>query len=65
MPAPLPPNPPLEIDCKLQVELIRPCWHWDKLDECLNYLREGDTLVVTRIDRLARSLRDLKTLFTI
>jgi DNA invertase Pin-like site-specific DNA recombinase len=26
-----------------------------KLEECLNYIREGDTLVVTRLDRLARS----------
>ena len=33
-----------------------------KLELCLDYLREGDTLVVTRIDRLARSLRDLQNL---
>jgi len=33
-----------------------------QLEECLNYLREGDTLVITRIDRLARSLRDLQNL---
>ena len=26
----------------------------------LDFLREGDTLVVTRIDRLARSLKDLR-----
>ena len=26
-----------------------------KLEECLNYVREGDTLVITRLDRLARS----------
>ena len=26
-----------------------------QLKECLNYVREGDQLVVTRIDRLARS----------
>ena len=26
-----------------------------KLQECLDYVREGDTLVVTRLDRLARS----------
>lgn len=32
------------------------------LAECLDYLREGDTLVVTRIDRLSRSLRDLQNL---
>jgi len=33
-----------------------------ELTNCLNYLREGDTLVITRIDRLARSLRDLQNL---
>ena len=30
-----------------------------KLKECLRYLREGDVLVVTRIDRLARSTLEL------
>lgn len=29
------------------------------LHECLEWLREGDTLIVTRLDRLARSGRDL------
>ena len=29
------------------------------LTECLDWVREGDTLVVTRLDRLARSGRDL------
>lgn len=29
------------------------------LAECLEWVREGDTLVVTRLDRLARSGRDL------
>ena len=29
------------------------------LAECLEWIREGDTLVVTRLDRLARSGRDL------
>jgi DNA invertase Pin-like site-specific DNA recombinase len=29
------------------------------LAECLEYMREGDTLLVTKIDRLARSSRDL------
>src|SRR5215212_7468668 len=29
------------------------------LEEALAYLREGDTLVVWRLDRLGRSLRDL------
>ncbi len=32
------------------------------LDECLNYIREGDTLVFTKIGRLARSARDLQNL---
>lgn len=30
-----------------------------RLDEAIDYLREGDTLVVTRLDRLARSVRHL------
>ena len=29
---------------------------------CLNYLREGDQLIVTRLDRLARSVNDLSKL---
>ncbi|WP_342598078.1 recombinase family protein [Psychrobacillus sp. FSL H8-0483] len=29
------------------------------LKDCIEYLREGDTLVVTKIDRLARSIMDL------
>jgi len=33
-----------------------------ELELCLDYLRGGDTLVVTRIDRLARSLRDLQNM---
>src|SRR5215468_7960838 len=32
----------------------------EELVTLLDFLREGDTLVVTRIDRLARSLRDLQ-----
>lgn len=31
-----------------------------QLDECLNYLRQGDTLHIHSIDRLARNLRDLQ-----
>ncbi len=30
-----------------------------KLDECLKFVRKGDTIVVTKLDRLARSMRDL------
>ena len=33
-----------------------------ELEECLEYLREADTLVITKIDRLARSARDLHNL---
>lgn len=33
-----------------------------ELTRCLEHLREGDTLVVWRLDRLARSLRNLLTL---
>lgn len=32
----------------------------EELDTLLQFLREGDTLVVTRIDRLARSVGDLQ-----
>ncbi|HGO6700339.1 TPA: recombinase family protein [Legionella pneumophila] len=31
-------------------------------DECMEYIREGDTLVVTRIDRLTRNILDLQNL---
>lgn len=31
----------------------------EMLEECMDYLRAGDTLVITKIDRLARSARDL------
>ena len=32
----------------------------EQLALCLDYVREGDTLVVTRLDRLARSMLDLR-----
>ena len=31
----------------------------EKLNECLEYVREGDILIVTKLDRLARSTLDL------
>jgi len=31
----------------------------DALSQALDYLRDGDTLLVTKLDRLARSIRDL------
>jgi DNA invertase Pin-like site-specific DNA recombinase len=33
-----------------------------EFDRCLDYVREGDTLCVTRLDRLARSMADLITI---
>jgi DNA invertase Pin-like site-specific DNA recombinase len=33
----------------------RICRHPAQLDQCLVFIREGDVLVVTRLDRLARS----------
>lgn len=33
-----------------------------ELEECLNHLREGDTLVVYKLDRLGRTLKNLITL---
>ena len=32
----------------------------DELKECIEFVREGDELVITRIDRLARSVFDLQ-----
>ena len=34
------------------------------LRECLNYLREGETLVVYKFDRIGRSLKDLVNIFS-
>jgi DNA invertase Pin-like site-specific DNA recombinase len=34
----------------------------EELKTLLEFMREGDTLVITRIDRLARSLRDLQNI---
>lgn len=36
--------------------------HRPQLQDCLTYVREGDVLVVTRLDRLARSIVDLRTM---
>ena len=40
-----------EVSC---VATVRP-----ELERALDYVREGDTLVVTKLDRLARSVADL------
>jgi len=36
----------------------------EQLRECLDFIREGDTLVITKLDRLARSMGDLMTIKT-
>lgn len=36
----------------------------DELENLLSFMRSGDVLVVTRIDRLARSVMDLQTIVT-
>lgn len=41
------------------ISKIRP-----ELDKCLDTLRAGDTLVVWRLDRLGRSLKDLVSIIT-
>ncbi|WP_455550402.1 recombinase family protein [Corynebacterium rouxii] len=38
--------------------------HRPQLDEALRYLREGDRLIITSMDRLARSLTDLSSIVT-
>ena len=36
----------------------------DQLEAALDFIREGDTLIVTKLDRLARSMADLMTIVT-
>ena len=43
------------IDCASGKSMERP-----KLQECLSFVREGDTLIVHSMDRLARNLIDLR-----
>lgn len=63
-------------DCSLQIEKLNQLGctkiYADKstgknvnraqLQQCLDYIREGDVLVFTRVDRLGRSLKDLVTI---
>ena len=37
----------------------------EKLKECISYVRNGDTLIIDSIDRLARNLRDLQEILQI
>jgi len=44
---------------KLFIEQVSSIGKRQQLDAALDYVREGDTLVVTKLDRLARSVPDL------
>ncbi|MBT2132706.1 recombinase family protein [Croceibacterium sp. LX-88] len=45
--------------CKVFAEQVSSVAERPQLDAALDFVREGDTLVVTRLDRLARSTADL------
>jgi DNA invertase Pin-like site-specific DNA recombinase len=47
---------------KVFPEMVSSVAHRDKLDACLQFVREGDVLVVTKPDRLARSTAELLTI---
>ena len=47
---------------KLFIEQVSSIGKRQQLDAALDYVREGDTLIVTKLDRLARSVPDLLTM---
>ncbi len=47
---------------KLFIEQVSSVGKRQQLEAALDYVREGDTLVVTKLDRLARSVADLLTI---
>ena len=52
----------LTIDKKYEEHVSGKSKERPQLRECINYAREGDTLYIYSIDRLARSLTDLKSI---
>lgn len=44
---------------KIFSEQLSSVSHRPQLEQALDFIREGDTLVVTKLDRLARSIKDL------
>nr|WP_181715764.1 recombinase family protein [Chryseobacterium sp.]QJS06489.1 MRS system resolvase [Chryseobacterium sp.] len=50
-----------KMGCEMIFEEIISGGRWDrpKLQELLNFIRKGDTIVVWKLDRLSRSLKDL------
>jgi DNA invertase Pin-like site-specific DNA recombinase len=49
---------------KLFIEQVSSIGRRQQLDAALDYVREGDTLIVTKLDRLARSVPDLLAMVT-
>jgi DNA invertase Pin-like site-specific DNA recombinase len=50
----------MDLGCrKIFAERVSSIAKRDQLENAIDYLRDGDTLVVTKLDRLARSIRDL------
>ena len=47
---------------KLFIEQVSSIGRRQQLDAALDYVRDGDTLIVTKLDRLARSVADLLTM---
>jgi DNA invertase Pin-like site-specific DNA recombinase len=47
---------------KLFIEQVSSLGKRQQLDAALDYVRDGDTLIVTKLDRLARSVPDLLTM---
>jgi DNA invertase Pin-like site-specific DNA recombinase len=47
---------------KLFIEQVSSVGNRQQLDAALDYVRDGDTLIVTKLDRLARSVPDLLTM---
>ena len=49
-----------DVGCeKIYEEKVSGVAHREQLQECMQYIREGDTLVIYKLDRLGRSLKDL------
>jgi DNA invertase Pin-like site-specific DNA recombinase len=49
---------------KLFIEQVSSIGRRQQLDAALDYVRDGDTLIVTKLDRLARSVPDLLAMVT-
>jgi DNA invertase Pin-like site-specific DNA recombinase len=47
---------------KLFIEQVSSIGNRQQLEAALDFVREGDTLIVTKLDRLARSVPDLLTI---